>query len=200
MQFFAIINGQQCGPYHLEELADKGVTPDTYVWCKGMDDWQLARDNADICRLFRRRIIDSQHPGSAPQVVIPDTLKGGSRKSEQPQMQDPEELQDIPLRFRHHVQKSGEMPGEPLNQEPDLSEQPPSLLLPAILAAVLCSPIIGIVAIVFATKSSSAWREGNAKAAWEYCRKAKMWIGLTIFIGLILNVLLMKFVNSIYTI
>ncbi|MDE6143194.1 MAG: DUF4339 domain-containing protein, partial [Muribaculaceae bacterium] len=35
MKYFAIIDGEQKGPFELEELADAGVRPSTYVWCKG---------------------------------------------------------------------------------------------------------------------------------------------------------------------
>ena len=82
MRYFAMIEGERRGPYELAELADAGVRPDTYVWCKGMDDWQMAEDVADICRFYRQRIFDLTHPtrseiarpaNSAPPRVVTDT-------------------------------------------------------------------------------------------------------------------------------
>ena len=35
MRYFAMIGGEQRGPYELTELSEAGVTPETYVWCKG---------------------------------------------------------------------------------------------------------------------------------------------------------------------
>ena len=50
MRYFAMIGGEQRGPYELMELSEAGVTPETYVWCKGMADWQPASDVAEIGR------------------------------------------------------------------------------------------------------------------------------------------------------
>ena len=44
--YFAMVDGEKVGPFPLEEMADRGVGPDTYIWTKGMDDWEPAGDNA----------------------------------------------------------------------------------------------------------------------------------------------------------
>lgn len=59
-----MISGSRQGPFELESLADAGVTPDTYVWCKGMPDWMQAAEVPDICRFFRQRLA-----GIAPKEV-----------------------------------------------------------------------------------------------------------------------------------
>lgn len=46
MRYFAMIDGERRGPFELSQLADAGVRPGTYVWCKGMDDWEKAEDVA----------------------------------------------------------------------------------------------------------------------------------------------------------
>ncbi len=56
MKYFAMIDGRQYGPMELDAMVKEGVRPDTYVWCKGMDDWTLASDVPDICRYFRQRL------------------------------------------------------------------------------------------------------------------------------------------------
>lgn len=56
MKYFAMIDGRQYGPMLLDEMVKEGVRPDTYVWCKGMQDWTLASDVPDICRYFRQRL------------------------------------------------------------------------------------------------------------------------------------------------
>ena len=58
-----MIDGRKSGPYTLDELQEAGVTPETYVWCKGMDDWEKAADVADICRYYRQRLFNLMHPG-----------------------------------------------------------------------------------------------------------------------------------------
>lgn len=54
-----MIGGRQQGPFALDQLHDAGVRPDTYVWCKGMADWEMASQVPDICRYFRLRLSDS---------------------------------------------------------------------------------------------------------------------------------------------
>ena len=49
---YAIIDGQQKGPYSLGEiksLIQSGdITPDSWLWKPGMADWQVAKDITDI--------------------------------------------------------------------------------------------------------------------------------------------------------
>lgn len=54
-----MIDGEQKGPMNLEDLAEAGVRPDTYVWCKSLPDWMKASDVPDICRYFRLRLSNS---------------------------------------------------------------------------------------------------------------------------------------------
>lgn len=42
MEYFIIENGQQAGPFSLEQLIQKGITPETLVWTQGMEDWTPA--------------------------------------------------------------------------------------------------------------------------------------------------------------
>ena len=39
MEFHLIRNGKQEGPFTVEELAQKGLTPESEVWAPGMADW-----------------------------------------------------------------------------------------------------------------------------------------------------------------
>ena len=42
MQYYAVINGMQAGPFEETALKANGVTASTYVWCEGMDNWVAA--------------------------------------------------------------------------------------------------------------------------------------------------------------
>lgn len=43
MEYFIIDeNNQQAGPFSLEQLAEKAITPETLVWAQGMKDWTPA--------------------------------------------------------------------------------------------------------------------------------------------------------------
>jgi|GEM_PF-2732696 len=40
MQYYIIVNSQPQGPFELNELPSKGLTPDTMIWHEGMAEWQ----------------------------------------------------------------------------------------------------------------------------------------------------------------
>lgn len=56
VKYFARINRRQVGPLTLQQLLQAGVRPTSYVWCKGMPDWQPAAEVPDICRAMRRAL------------------------------------------------------------------------------------------------------------------------------------------------
>ena len=49
---YAIIDGQQQGPFSLGEIMDcirsGKIIPETYIWKPGMQEWKLAKDIEDI--------------------------------------------------------------------------------------------------------------------------------------------------------
>lgn len=101
MKYFAMIGGRQYGPMDLEDMPAEGVRPDTYVWCKGMDDWMKADEVPDICRYFRQRL-----SGTLPSqmgVVPQDTSRlRGADDEEQERL-----LSQLPPMARDIVRKSG---------------------------------------------------------------------------------------------
>lgn len=194
MKYFAIINGKKSGPYELSELPGAGVRPSTYVWCKGMPDWEKAEDVADICRLFRGRLYDLLHPS----VASPEAVSSFP--------QQPSE-EGAPSRFDRMLQDTRLPSIEEIDARQDITRRPPNMLPIAILVTVLFFPPLGIFAIYFAVASRRCWKKADETSSadnlktssddrisakdWrrlshDYCRAAKMWTGITFFIGLIL--------------
>lgn len=100
MKYFAMIGGRQYGPMELDQMVDQCVRPDTYVWCKGMADWEQASEVPDICRYFRQRLsgtLPSQKYGFPDQ----ERLKAAAEE-EQERL-----LQQLPPMARDIVRKSG---------------------------------------------------------------------------------------------
>ncbi|MDE6576864.1 MAG: CD225/dispanin family protein, partial [Muribaculaceae bacterium] len=62
----------------------------------------------------------------------------------------------------------------------------------AVLSAVLFCLPTGLVAIYFAVKSRNAWKKGENKTAYDFNRSAKMWTGISFFLGLILFAFIMR--------
>ena len=101
MKIFAMIDGHQVGPMELDDIVSAGVRPDTYVWCKGMADWQKAADVPDICRYFRLRLAG----------VLPTMPRFGGKSQEQRMLDGQAEqetlIQQLPPMARNIVRKSG---------------------------------------------------------------------------------------------
>ncbi len=56
VQFFAVVNGQQQGPFNLQQLqqmiGQKAITPETMVWKQGMPNWANAKAVPELAGLF----------------------------------------------------------------------------------------------------------------------------------------------------
>ncbi|TWE07852.1 SPFH domain-containing protein [Rudaeicoccus suwonensis] len=51
--FHVAVNGQQQGPYTLDQLRSAGLTPTTMVWSAGMADWAAASSVPELGALFQ---------------------------------------------------------------------------------------------------------------------------------------------------
>lgn len=181
------------GPFTLDALAAAGVRPGTYVWCKDMADWQQAREVADICRYFRQRLAGVHLPAA---VSLPEETEADRSHREA--------LQQLPPAMRNIVEKSGTRAGVPLDTSPDIAARPSVPLVSAIMAALLCFPPTGAVAVYLCMASRRVWNaavaaDGSAEAdglrrqAHDLCRSARMWTGITISAGFILWAFLFRF-------
>lgn len=128
-----MISGRQVGPLELEQIVEAGVRPDTYVWCKGMSDWQKASDVPDICRYFRLRLagVLPVGPGTG---VTPMDQRMLDEQTEQETL-----IQQLPPMARNIVRKSGVK----LHREdfPRSADHPDSKWLPVLIYAV-CTILI----------------------------------------------------------
>ena len=177
MKYFAIIDDKQCGPFLPHEMPAAGVRPSTYVWCKGMDDWQPAREVADICRFYRNHIYDICHPTPIVEPTSTPTT--------------PPVNENIPMRFRAFIPADTEVPS--VNNNEDTTQPPKTWLTLAIIATIFFFFPTGIVAIIMSHRADRLWKEGKAAESHEAARKAKMLTGFSFCIGLILFALLIRF-------
>ena len=78
-EFYVIDNEQQRGPYTILQLADLKITPETEVWCEGMEQWQQAGDVSELTSLlqrleFERHVQPTETPSSPLPPPIPPTV------------------------------------------------------------------------------------------------------------------------------
>lgn len=183
MKYFAMIDGVQKGPFTLEELPGAGVRPSTYIWCKGMADWEKAEDNADVCRLFRNHLYDIMHPTPKPVETTgigmnqPSGTDFAGYTNPSPTRFDAF-LRDDP---NSHIPTLEEIEAQHVDDIP-----PVSMVGYAWIAMLLFCLPTGLAALIFAYKSKSAWKEGRHKEAHDFCRQSKMLVGISFFLGIIL--------------
>lgn len=194
-KFFAIIDGERLGPFTFEELEGAGVGPDTYVWCKGMQKWRRARHVADVCRYWRQRLSGTY--GGEQSMPVP--------VDERPaQMSD--ELDAADRIWLRSVRSFDPAEGEP---GIDIEQPPRNLVVPAVLVTLLCMPLTGFVAIYFCARSRGLWvRAVTSKdlsaeevmrlkrESHDAVRSAKMWIGITFFLGVIAQGFMMRYITQ----
>lgn len=186
MKYFARIDKQQVGPLSLTELVKAGVRPSTWVWCKGMPDWQRANDVPEVCRAMRR-VLAGFDPETGEEITTSsDTpLAPGSRNGS---ANSGESFQKI---FLHSI------PEQPDSR--DYSLPPPNVsIILAVLLTILCFPFTGLVAIWFAMKTKTDWKNsqlpGNSpkdveiwqRKAHDDARVYRMMMGITFFVGIML--------------
>lgn len=188
-----MVDGRRLGPLELYELPEAGVGPDTYIWHKGLDDWERAGDDGDICRMMRRRLAGMPYGHPREQAAAK-----AAESSESAEGVDNRE--NYPLRMQRHLPPDVDPLPPPGTFNPDTSRRPTPMVLMALLSTLLCFPPTGLVALWFAWKSRHSWddawraeqgfkKEADAESlrsqAHEYARMAKMWAGITLSLGLI---------------
>lgn len=183
-QYFAMINDSCHGPFRLDQLIEAGVTPDTYVWSKRMVDWEKAIDVEEIRDFYHEH------------------LKAKSR----PKRESPVESKDLSPIVKNVAPKFVRLGFDfPMPEENEDIDMPPtSYLILAIFVTIMCLPFTGFMAIYYSIKSQREWKNAmrgvskdgkvvftseevtECKKEAHYCaRMAKMWIGITFFIGII---------------
>lgn len=200
MKYFAMIDDRQCGPFTLEELPLHGVTPDTYVWCKGMADWEQAADVAEICRFYRQRLASpvrsTEITADAADIKEKPAIPGLTEEEQKI-------LDEMPPIFRRIIEKDGRIPDRiPSDEEMELEPHPPLMI--AILLTFLCFPPTGFVAIYYCQRTKKFWddamRSGKSdehKAlvakAYDCKRQSQMWLGITFFLGMVMSALAVQY-------
>ncbi len=155
MQYWLHIDGTQHGPFQMEELVKAGITPDTYVWREGLEDWIMAKELDELAILFTEAETAQNDFGNVP---LPGTAT-------------PPAIPSQPLYV--------------VSSQPFTPPCPPTNLVWAIIVTVLCCQIFGIVAIIYATQVKTKYAMGQYEKAVKYSENAALWCKLGIAFGLV---------------
>ena len=92
MNYFIVDNGQQAGPYTIDELVKRGLNSDTLVWAEGMTDWTPAWQVEEL-----KSYLYAQQQAPTPPPVTP---------TPQPEYQQPA-YESEPMRTPETSKKKG---------------------------------------------------------------------------------------------
>ncbi len=65
-QYYLAVNGQQLGPFEVNQLIPNGMTQNTMVWTEGMPSWAPAASVPDLAQLFMAPPAAPAPPMGAP--------------------------------------------------------------------------------------------------------------------------------------
>lgn len=190
MQVYVIFNGQQYGPYQMDELRRMPVTPQTPVWYEGLPDWTEAGMAPATRLLF-------EAPQPAPsQALCDDRL---------PDPPYPDGTCDPLPEPPYPAENSGPLPeppypmdgaGEPTQCGPENCQprrDPGSYMAISILLTIFCCLPFGIVACIKSAGVSDCLAKGDYDGAWRNSRSALTWIWVSLICGVLCYVGLLIF-------
>lgn len=174
------ISKQQYGPFPLEELMNKNITPETMIWHSGMNDWAQAQTIEELKVLWTAGTLSS---GSAD-MATPESRYGNmqSNRSQQGQY--------------NPQNNNGHQPEYNNNRFNEVRPIPKNWLIESILVTLFCCPPFGIAGIISATKVETLYYTGDYEASVQASKDAKKWtlIGL----GVVLVLFVLYFIFSLF--
>lgn len=185
LQYWINRDGQQQGPYSYDELKNVEIDAGTWVWCSGMDDWKKIVDVPELASLAKRSAEAAPEPAAAePQTVHDSGGVAAETEVAEPATDAAEYAETAaaeqaePPAYTGLEQQYCDFTGQqsiPGCQQPQYAavaqeapECPPTNLVWAIIATILCCMPLGVVAIVMAAMVRSKYDAGNYKAAQKY--------------------------------
>lgn len=196
-KFWINQGGVQHGPLTLEELRELGVQPDAYVWCTGMPDWMPVSQVPEVASLINAQ------PAPAAPVETPAAPQAPVEAATEPQAAvEPQApviptIPEVPAQPQQPVQP--QYVSEPVQPQPvqpqyasapqpagtARAKMPATNLAWAIGSMLICCVPLGIVAIIYSTKVSTAFYKGDIEAAEHYSEVSAWWCIATIVLGII---------------
>ena len=203
-QYWINQNGVQAGPMTLEELRNMSLTADAYVWRSGLEDWVLVTDLEELAgevvleaKPVPEPVREAEPVLEAEPIYDNDVVEGGEPvEASEPMMPaDTEDeqgdpvAQGEPVGWGPPVQSPLQhtMPPMPLESGEPRPKCPPTNLVWAILATILCCIPTGIVAIIYAGKVTSRYQAGDYEGAERASETGAGWCIGSIIAGIVLS-------------
>lgn len=183
LQYWINQNGVQAGPVTRDELMKMSIDSSAYVWCVGMDDWKPITEVEDLAGTFAQAIEPDSAPIAEPATAteevsptIPPITPEPPATPAIPPIQQTPAVVGIPL---EQMAPATAIPAVPVQQAQANAEEkpkcPPTNLAWAIIATILCCLPLGVVAIFYSIRVSSAYSQGDYEKAERLSETSAWW-------------------------
>lgn len=198
MQYWINQNGVQAGPVTREELEKMAVSADAYVWRSGLDDWVKITSLPELAGVVSSQAEAVEQPAPVEGTPIEEVAPVEESPVEQPDTEPAAETQpEVPeqeVAVGEPVEQPAQEPAPvqpqyiaPQQQAPQRPACPPTNLVWAIIATVMCCLPLGIVAIIYSNKVTARYYAGDYEGAERASETSAWWCIGTIVAGLALS-------------
>lgn len=184
MKIWIYVDGRQEGPYELEQLLDKPVTPDTKVWYEGLPKWYPAGYLDELRPLFdgslAEKVKGSQEEPAESEEVCKESEAVNETTEETLISQTAEQIQSFEA-----SQFTQNSPAPASEAPAEVPECPPTYIGWAIFLTICCCSPLSVGALVASICVSTFYNSGKNDKA----RKASEWAVWLIMISFALGFL-----------
>lgn len=183
-------NGQQSGPFSLEELQLRTFAKgDTFVWHKGLEGWMHIENVPELAHLI------APEPAAEPeQKAVESEAEVSETPKDMEEAEEAEVRESTPPLF-HSMPTPPPYMEQPQATAPQMHEQtprpecPPTNLVAAIVCTLLCCTPFGVAGIVCAVLTQNHYNAGN----YEKARKYSQWSDWMCILSVVLFFLSLPF-------
>jgi len=198
MKYYIVENGQQAGPFEVNDLFSHGLTGQSMVWCQGMANWQPASQVAELAAAIAARNMTG---GS----TVPTGMPMGNTMPQMPQNNMPTQQQTTTPSFPQQQQTTpygggnmgqGGQYNNPYAQpqyQQNTQVMPKTWIVESVIVTVLCalcccnivSLALGIVAIIKGNSVKTKFYKGDYQGANQASQSAKRWLLIALVVAIV---------------
>lgn len=183
-------NGQQSGPFSLEELQLRTFAKgDTFVWHKGLEGWMHIENVPELAHLI------APEPAAEPeQKAVESEAEVSETPKDMEEAEEAEVRESTPPLFHSMptpppYMEQPQVTAPPMHEQPPKPECPPTNLVAAIVCTLLCCTPFGVAGIVCAVLTQNHYNAGN----YEKARKYSQWSDWMCILSVVLFFLSLPF-------
>ena len=183
-------NGQQSGPFSLEELQLRTFAKgDTFVWHKGLEGWMHIENVPELAHLI------APEPAAEPeQKAVESEAEVSETPKDMEEAEEAEVRESTPPLFHSMptpppYMEQAQATAPPMHEQAPRPECPPTNLVAAIVCTLLCCTPFGVAGIVCAVLTQNHYNAGN----YEKARKYSQWSDWMCILSVVLFFLSLPF-------